>query len=165
MYWRIIFAALLVWGGGAAFSQARAQVSLDGTVGPSGPLSGPDYVIGSELGRQLGPNLFHSFGDFNVNTGESATFTGPGSVSNVISRVTGGATSNINGLLRSTIPSADLYLINPSGLVFGPNASLDVQGSFHSGTADFLRLDAGAPSGSSTASALGRVASGYRSRA
>ncbi|MDR4498969.1 MAG: filamentous hemagglutinin N-terminal domain-containing protein [Candidatus Scalindua sp.] len=52
-----------------------AQVSLDGSMGTGGSLTGPDYNITSELGQIRGSNLFHSFGEFNVNTGESATFS------------------------------------------------------------------------------------------
>jgi large exoprotein involved in heme utilization and adhesion len=58
--------------------------------------------------------------------------------------VTGGHLSNIDGRIRSTIPSANFYLLNPSGVIFGPNASLDVRGSFHVSTADFLRFADGA---------------------
>ena len=124
-------------------SSVSAQVVLDGTLGPAGPLAGPNYDIGAELGRQVGGNLFHSFGQFDVGTGESATFSGPASVSNVIGRVTGGSASNIDGAIRSTIPSADLFLINPAGMVFGPNATLDVQGSFHASTANEIRFPDG----------------------
>jgi len=122
---------------------ANAEVSLDGTLGSSGALPGPDYLIGADLGRQLGSNLFHSFKDFNLNRSESATFSGPNSINNVISRVTGGNSSNIDGLIRSTISNADMYLLNPHGIMFGKNAQLDVQGSFHASTADYLRLEDG----------------------
>ncbi|MDM8562464.1 filamentous hemagglutinin N-terminal domain-containing protein, partial [Candidatus Marithioploca araucensis] len=97
----------------------------------------------ADLGQQRGGNLFHSFQDFNLNRAESATFSGPNSVNNVISRVTGGNPSQIDGLIRSTIPNADMYLLNPHGIMFGPNARLDVQGGFHASTADYLRLKEG----------------------
>ena len=84
---------------------------------------------GDALGEQAGPNLFHSFEQFSIGTDEVATFTGPESVENVVSRVTGGEVSSIDGTLRSTIPNADVYLLNPAGLVFGPNGRLDVGGS------------------------------------
>jgi filamentous hemagglutinin family protein len=119
---------------------AFAQVTLDGTLGPAGSLPGPNYQIPAEVGRQVGGNLFHSFGKFSVYNGESATFTGPDSVKNIIGRVTGGERSWLDGTLRSTIPNADLYLLNPAGILFGPNASLDVNGSFHASTANYLRL-------------------------
>ena len=122
---------------------ANAEVTLDGTLGRTGALKGPDYLIGADLGQQHGGNLFHSFQYFNLNNSESATFSGPNSVSNIISRVTGGNPSNIDGLIRSTIPNADMYFLNPYGMMFGPNARLDVQGSFHASTADYLRLGDG----------------------
>jgi len=119
---------------------AQAQITTDGTMGRAGALQGPNYQIPAELGQQRGGNLFHSFGTFNVHTSESATFSGPNSVQNILSRVTGGSPSSIDGALRSTIPGANLYLLNPAGVVFGPNATLDVSGSFHTSTADYVRL-------------------------
>ena len=117
-----------------------AEVTLDGILGRSGAVSGPNYRITADLGRQVGVNLFHSFGKFNINTGESATFSGPDSISNIISRVTGGISSWIDGRLRSEITGANLYLLNPAGVMFGSNASLDISGSFHVSTADYLKL-------------------------
>jgi filamentous hemagglutinin family protein len=122
---------------------AHAEVTLDGTLGPGLALQGPDYAIGAKLGQQHGSNLFHSFGKFNLNSNESATFAGPDQINNVIGRVTGGSPSSIDGILRSTIPDADVYLINPAGLLFGPNAILDIQGSFHASSADTLRFQDG----------------------
>ena len=119
---------------------SHAEITLDGTLGPSGSLPGPDYVISDDLGSLHGSNLFHSFGEFSVLTGESATFTGPDMIENVIGRVTGGNSSFIDGLLSCTILDANLFLLNPSGVMFGPNATLDVNGSFHVSTADFIRL-------------------------
>ena len=134
-------AALALWGCGAL-----AQVTLDGTANPDfeGPLDGPDYQIRAELGHRAGRNLFHSFDRFDLRTGESATFSGPDAIRNVISRVTGGVRSDIDGTLRSTIPGANFYFLNPAGAVFGPNASLDLHGSFHVSTADELRFADGA---------------------
>ena len=125
-------------------SAAHAEVVLDGTLGQKGAVSGPNYVITDKMGSQAGSNLFHSFQTFNINTGESGTFTGPNSVQNVIGRVTGGTSSLIDGRLGCSIPGANLFLINPYGMMFGPNATLDVNGSFHASTADYLLLgDAG----------------------
>ncbi len=115
----------------------NAEVITDGTLGQQINLPGPDFQITPDLGQQYGGNLFHSFQDFNLNSLESATFSGSNSIHNIISRVTGGNLSNIDGLIRSTIPNADFYFINPYGIMFGPNAKLDVQGSFHSSTADY----------------------------
>ncbi len=119
-----------------------AEISLDGSIGPAGQISlkGPDYHIRSEYGHQAGSNLFHSFLRFGINAGESATFSGPNSVQNIISRVTGGEISRIDGLLRSAIPDANLYFLNPAGVMFGAGAQLDIDGSFHVSTADYLRM-------------------------
>ena len=95
------------------------------------------------MGQIRGPNLFHSFGEFNVRSGESATFTGPNAIANILGRVTLGNESIIDGLLRSEIPGANLFLLNPSGVIFGPNASLEVSGAFHVSTADYLGLEDG----------------------
>jgi filamentous hemagglutinin family protein len=121
----------------------NAEVIIDSSLGSRANLPGPNYLIGADLGSHKGGNLFHSFQDFNLNSLESATFSGPNSVSNIISRVTGGTPSNIDGLIRSTIPNADMYFLNPYGIMFGPNARLDVQGSFHASTAHYLRLGDG----------------------
>ncbi|MGH9199590.1 MAG: filamentous hemagglutinin N-terminal domain-containing protein, partial [Acidimicrobiia bacterium] len=134
------WSALGLWG---VLLPCPADITLDGTMGPGGALSGPDFQIGAELGRQVGSNLFHSFGVFNINSPESATFSGPDAIDNILGRVTGGSASTIDGLLRSTISEANLFFLNPAGVVFGPNASLDVQGAFHASTADLIRLEDG----------------------
>ncbi|MDG4555219.1 MAG: filamentous hemagglutinin N-terminal domain-containing protein [Candidatus Competibacter sp.] len=134
--------------GAAAFAMAcalpaRGGVTTDGTLGQGGALPGPNYQITADLGQQVGGNLFHSFGQFSLHSGESATFSGPNSVNNIIGRVTGGEVSLIDGTIRSTIPGANLYLLNPAGMLFGENARLDVTGSVHVSTADYLRLGDG----------------------
>lgn len=136
--WKIGTGLALSWA-----SLLHAAVTLDGTFGRPGALPGPDYAITADLGRQVGGNLFHSFGQFSISFGENATFSGPNSVINIIGRVTGGQMSLIDGALRSTIPGANLYLLNPAGVLFGENASLDVSGSVHVSTADYLRLSDG----------------------
>jgi filamentous hemagglutinin family protein len=118
-------------------------VTLDGSTGTTRALTGPDYQITENLGQRAGNNLFHSFGRFNLNRSESATFSGSTGIRNVFSRVTGGQTSTIDGLLRSTIPNANLYFINPAGVIFGENARIDVKGSFHTSTADYLGFSDG----------------------
>ena len=134
----------LLWLSGLLLSSlpmlSQAQITLDGSLGPREALRGPNYTISDRMGQIRGANLFHSFGQFNLAQGESATFTGPATISNILSRVTGGSPSSIDGTIRSQIPGAHLYLLNPSGVLLGPNASLDVSGSFHVSTADYLRL-------------------------
>ncbi|MEE9422968.1 MAG: filamentous hemagglutinin N-terminal domain-containing protein, partial [Gammaproteobacteria bacterium] len=118
----------------------HSEVILDGSLGPAVALNGPAYVVDADLGQINGSNLFHSFVTFDLSSAESATFTGPGSISNVLGRVTGGSVSNIDGAINMQIPGANLYLVNPSGIVFGPNATLNLSGSFHASTAAAIRL-------------------------
>ncbi|HYH42422.1 MAG TPA: filamentous hemagglutinin N-terminal domain-containing protein, partial [Burkholderiales bacterium] len=123
---RMSLAVIAVFCGGSIPLGASAQITLDGTVGPGvaralTPNMNGNFQIPAADGTQLRGNLFHSFGAFNVQTGQSATFNGPGSVNNIIGRVTGGSLSNIDGLVRSTIQGANLFLVNPAGILFGPN--------------------------------------------
>lgn len=120
-----------------------AQVSLDGTLGPEGPINGPGYAISADFGRRSGNNLFHSFREFSLGMDENALFSGPDGVESIIARVTGPDASFIDGGIVSLIPGAHFYLINPRGLVFGPNASLTVDGSFFASTADYLKMGDG----------------------
>src|SRR5687768_10173723 len=129
-----LLGALLVAG------PVQAQIVTDGSVGPKVSLRGGEIKIGADLGSRRGDNLFHSFEKFGIATGQTATFTGPGDIKNVISRVTSGEKSTIDGKLASKVGQADLYFLNPAGVMFGPNATLDVPGSFHVSTAHELRF-------------------------
>ena len=115
-------------------------VSFDGSLGSAGALNGPNFLIPAERGKQVGGSLFHSFGDFTLLKDDVATFLGPSSVRNILARVTGGSASSIDGTLRSEISGANLYFINPAGVMFGANAKLDISGSFTVTTADYLKL-------------------------
>lgn len=117
-----------------------AEIVTDGSVGPALELEGPAFRVEAGLGKQAGANLFHSFTRFNLAQGESAVFSGPDTVQNVINRVTGGGISDIDGRIVSEFPLADFYLLNPAGVLFGPHAELDVNGSFHASTAAYLRF-------------------------
>jgi filamentous hemagglutinin family protein len=112
--------------------------SLTGT--SSIELTGPEYQIKAKYGRLEQTNLFHSFSQFNLHSGERAVFSGPESVQNIISRVSGQHISWIDGSIESSIPNANFYLLNPSGVIFGKNAILDIDGSFYVSTADYLTL-------------------------
>lgn len=90
-----------------------------------------------------GANLFHSFGNFSLDAGQSGNFINNSGLSttNIIGRVTGGNPSNIFGTIQTTgFPGANLYLVNPAGILFGPTAQLNVEGSFHATTADYIKL-------------------------
>ncbi len=140
--WLLLIVALLLATG---ISTSRAgDVALDGKLGPGGPLSGPNYDITADLGRTVGNNLFHSFARFSLDAGDVATFSGPANIQNILTRVTGGGVSSIDGTIRSSIAGANFFLINPAGVVFGPNAAVDVTGSFAVSTANYLKLANGA---------------------
>ena len=122
----------------------QAQITLDGTIKPgaqSGPLTGPNFVIPFSAGETKGNNLFHSFGQFNVPSNQTATFKGPASITNVISRVTGGEPSSIFGRIdsKTDMPAANFFLLNPSGVLIGARASLNIGGAFRVSTAGCLR--------------------------
>ena len=95
-------------------------------------------------GTTRGPNLFHSFSAFNIANPESATFDNgaAAAITNVIGRISGGA-SSIDGAVSftgSSLSSANLFLINPGGIIFGENAAINIPGSFHASTADVINL-------------------------
>src|SRR4029077_16082075 len=114
----------------AGLSLGHAGITTDGSLGPASSLAGPNFMIPASLGRIAGGNLFQSFGQFNLSQGELATFSGPTNVHNILARVTGGQVSSVDGTIRSTIAGANLYLLNPAGVIFGADASIDVSGSF-----------------------------------
>jgi filamentous hemagglutinin family protein len=122
-------------------AQVPTAITSDGTLGTTITQSGNLHNING--GTIKGTNQFHSFRQFSVGTGDVASFNGPTTIENILSRVTGGTRSDIDGTVRSTIPGANLFLLNPSGILFGPNANLDVSGSFHATTADYIRLTDG----------------------
>ena len=128
-------------------THAQAQIRTDGTLGgPAVALSGPNFLINESLGRLVGSNLFHSFQVFNVGNAQSATFvTTTAGLANVVSRVTGGTASQINGLLRldSANAAPNFFFINPAGVTFGGGASIDVPAAFHVGTANYLKFPDG----------------------
>lgn len=120
-----------------------SQTVTSSGLGTAVNVNGNTYEITG--GTKSGANLFHSFGKFGLDTGFSADFQNSvgGQISNLIGRVTGGDVSSIDGQIRSSITGANLFLINPAGFVFGPNASLDVSGSFHASTANNIKFPDG----------------------
>ncbi len=112
------------------------NITTDGTLGTPKTLTGPNYNIPQSLGQTVNSNLFHSFGKFNLNSNEAAIFQSGNEINNIFSRVTGGSPSSINGLIRTLGQNVNLFFLNPNGIIFGANASLDVSGSFLATTAD-----------------------------
>ncbi|MDF5711117.1 MAG: S-layer family protein [Nostoc sp. S4] len=124
---------------------ANAQVTPDGTLNTTVSQSGNNFTITN--GSAANSNLFHSFRQFTVPTGNSAIFdlVNTPNISTIFSRVTGGSISHIDGMIK-TINSnnpVSLFLINPSGIIFGPNAQLNIGGSFVGTTANSIKFTDG----------------------
>ena len=132
-----LYSLCLTW---ITSNKAVAQVTSDGTVNTQVDTQGNVSEITG--GETSGGNLFHSFQDFSMGTGNEAFFNNADNISNIFSRVTGGNISNIDGLIRNN-GSASLFLINPAGIIFGSGASLDIGGSFYGSSANSILFDEG----------------------
>jgi filamentous hemagglutinin family protein len=124
---------------------AQAQIAPDGTLGAEQSRLTPSVLINGALGdridggAQRGSNLFHSFTRFNVNNGQSVYFANPAGVQNILTRVTGAERSTIRGVL-GVDGAANLFLLNPNGILFTQTAQLDVRGSFVATTAHAIQF-------------------------
>ncbi|MEG3971633.1 S-layer family protein [Microcoleus sp. T2B6] len=126
---------------------AIAQIIPDNSLGAESSRTVPDTInnLPSDRitgGATRGANLFHSFQQFNVGEGRGAYFANPNGIANIFTRVTGGNPSNILGTL-GVLGNSNLFLINPKGIVFGPNARLDLRGSFIGSTGSGILFDNG----------------------
>jgi len=118
--------------------QTNSQVIPDNTTNTQIDSNGSTAEITG--GETRDTNLFHSFQDFSIQTGNEAFFNNAETINNIFSRVTGGGISNIDGLIR-TNGSANFYLINPAGIVFNEGAQLDIGGSFFATTAEEIQFE------------------------
>ncbi|BAY29253.1 filamentous hemagglutinin outer membrane protein [Nostoc carneum NIES-2107] len=145
-------ARLLTFLGGLAMlsialphTSALAQITPDETLGAERSVITPNVNIKGATADQIeggairGSNLFHSFSEFNIQDGQRVYFANPGGINNILSRVTGNNPSNILGTLGVN-GSANLFLINPNGIIFGQNARLDLGGSFVGSTANAIKF-------------------------
>ncbi len=128
----------------SAYAQVTTTIIPDSNLPTHTTVTKMGNIHDIEAGTIKGRNQFHSFGQFDLGAGDVASFNGPATIANILSRVTGGIPSEIDGTLRSTIEGANLFFLNPAGVVFGPEAKLDLTGSFHVSTANFLRFEDGA---------------------
>ncbi|MDJ0707137.1 MAG: filamentous hemagglutinin N-terminal domain-containing protein [Leptolyngbyaceae cyanobacterium MO_188.B28] len=129
-------------------NSASAEVIPDSSLGSEAssvrstvdPNNVPIELI--EGGARRGANLFHSFDQFSIGEGQSVYFSNPTDIQLIMGRVTGGDSSTILGTL-GVLGKADLFLMNPNGIVFGPDAALDLNGSFLATTSSSLIFEEG----------------------
>src|SRR5215831_15943524 len=152
-YFQVVLLAALLNAAGMLLSVGYAQVTTNITssgLGTTVSQAGPTWNITG--GTQKGGNLFHSFGSLNVGANNTANFCNAAAcgaapltgIQNILGRVTGNQVSNIFGTIQTTgFGTANLFLLNPAGILFGSTAQLNVGGSFHATTADYVKLQDG----------------------
>ncbi|KYC43511.1 filamentous hemagglutinin [Scytonema hofmannii PCC 7110] len=128
-------------------ARAQTQITPDGSLPTNINNIGEGvYEITGGGQPNNSTNLFHSLKDFSIKSGDTARFVHPQGIENIITRIVGGLPSQINGTIQTLIKGtadigrANFFLINPSGIIFGENARLDIGGSFFATTADKIKF-------------------------
>jgi filamentous hemagglutinin family protein len=138
-FWRyllgIAFGSAWVW----TTNCVNAQITADRTLPSNSSVTINGGTFNITGGTQAGRNLFHSFQQFSVPDGKTAYFNNGLDIQNIFSRVTGGSVSIIEGIIQANKP-ANVFLLNPSGIIFGKNASLNIGGSFVATTANAIQF-------------------------
>lgn len=141
-YIKLIFALNSCLLNTITYKAALAQVNVDNTLPNPSSISQQNDLIIIDGGTQNGANLFHSFQDFSVFPNQTVLFNNNLEVRHIFSRITGNSISQIDGLIQAN-GQANLFLMNPNGLIFGPNARLNLGGSFYGTTANQIFFEDG----------------------
>ncbi|MEM9264155.1 MAG: CHAT domain-containing protein [Cyanobacteria bacterium P01_F01_bin.13] len=134
----VMFVLLPIIGSGVAIADTTLAQTIVPTNATTQVNVSENDVLDISGGTPAAGNLFHSFDQFNIEQQHTANFIATPTTDSIIGQIIGGTASTIDGLLQVTGSSADLYLVNPAGLIFGPNARLDLGGSFTATTATHL---------------------------
>ena len=130
--------------GSSAFAQSIAPTQGVGNLGTQVSTDANNaHQLNITGGTQAAANLYHSFQRFGLTQGEIANFMSNPSIQNILARVSGGNASVINGLIQVTGGNSNLYLLNPAGIIFGANSSLNVPAAFTATTANGIQVGNG----------------------
>lgn len=131
----LLWATISVLGWMGLLPSASAQIRPDATLPINSEVRSEGAIQRILGGTQAGQNLFHSFRQFDLPPGTTVYFDQNPALTNIFARITGGQASSVDGVLRAN-GATNLFLINPKGILFGPNAQLNVGGSFFATTAN-----------------------------
>ncbi|MEL6930957.1 MAG: filamentous hemagglutinin N-terminal domain-containing protein, partial [Cyanobacteria bacterium J06600_6] len=130
----LLFSILLI------ATESKSQIIPDNSLPNNSNVVRNGNIFKIEEGTIRGNNLFHSFSQFSIPLELEASFQNGINIKNIFTRITSNSASNINGLISAN-GSANLFLINPNGIIFGENAQLNIGGSFLATTANAIEFN------------------------